>query len=247
MINSIIIEDETKSRTILQVLIERYTKGISITGVADSKESGIKLIEEVKPELVFLDISMPDGNGFEVLESVQHKDFEVIFTTAHNEYAIQAIKSEALDYILKPINIIELQQATSKAINKIHKKENFNHLRKQLTDTSALSQCSKLAIPTLTGHSFVDKNEIIYLAAKGAYTEVICLNGKKHTSSYSLKEYETTLSEKMFFRVHHSYIINLTHIKSYHRGDGNYITLSDNTEIPLARRKKKEFLALFSI
>lgn len=242
MITAIIIDDERKGRLALKEKLTAYCKDVNIIAEAADGFEAITLIEKLNPRLIFLDIEMPRMNGFEMLNQLKEKKFQVIFTTAYDQYAIKAIKYAAFDYLLKPIDIEELKTA----IEKISKTENpqtvtqiellqqnMNHPKKQL---------NKLAIPTLDGLLFFDINEIIHLEANSNYT-IIHFSGKpKITASKTLKEFEEILPDTVFFRIHHSHLINLSYIKRYIKGDGGQIELQNGNMVDVSRRKKEEFL-----
>lgn len=244
MVRAIIIDDELQSRKTLKALINRYTDDIDIVCDADSVANGVAAIKEANPQLVFLDISMPDGDGFDVLDKCNYENFEVIFTTAYDEYTIKALRVQAVDYLLKPINISELQNAVNSAVNKImHNLQYVNNV----DNNSVLLLQKKIAIPAAKGVSFIDLNDIIYLAANGSYTNIVCVNDINILSSKPMKEYENILPSKIYFRTHHSYIVNLNYVKQFHREDGNYILMDNNFEVALSRRKKQDFFALFRL
>ncbi len=240
MIKTLIIDDESQSRNTLKKLLTRFTNNITIVGDAYDVASGIEAIKKKKPELVFLDISMPDGTGFDTLNGCKNEQFEAIFTTAYSEYAIKAIRANALDYLLKPISISDLKAATVKAYEKIKKNSSNKYIDNH-------SELNKIAVATINGHKFIEKESIIYLHAKGAYTEICCVNNVVHTCSHNLKYYESLLSSKQFFRIHNSYMINISHVLSFNKGDGSYIVMIDNSCVPISRRKKKDFLNRFHI
>ena len=246
MLRSVIIDDEKKSRNTLSTLIERYSEGVVVCGEATCVSHGVKIINEVKPKLVFLDISMPDGSGFDLLDKFRHKDFELIFTTAYSEYAIKAIKAQAIDYLLKPINILELQNAISKVMDRaVTSAEAQSNSLRLINNNAQQKHPDTIAVSVNGGLEFLRLSDVVHLVAKGAYTTIYCRDNKVILSSHSLKEYEELLPSEYFYRTHHSHMVNLTHIKYYHRGDGGYIIMKDNTEIALSRRKKKDFLSLF--
>lgn len=246
MIKAIIADDELKSREILSALLTKYCEGIKIECTAENVSSAVELIEEHCPDLVFLDIAMPDGTGFDVLDQLEHADPEIIFTTAYNEYALQAIKANAIDYILKPINIMELQAAVQKATERISDCKNLETARALLKNNRfANTNPGKIAIPDNDGLKFIDTEQIVYLEAKGTYSEFFCVGGSKYLSSKPLKEYEIILPPDQFFRAHHSYIINLKLIKNYHKGNGGYVTMSEGSVIDISKRKKRRFLEIF--
>ncbi|RYD58325.1 MAG: response regulator transcription factor [Sphingobacteriales bacterium] len=247
MIKAIIIDDEAKSRQTLEVLINRYCDSVEIAGTASNVKEGISILEHIHPELLLLDISLSDGSGFDLLSQIKDISFEVIFITAYNEYALQAIKANALDYLLKPVNIRELQAAIAKAEEKITSKEkklDIKALVYQLTHTE--SAPSRIAVPVTDGLKFIFLNEITRLEAEGSYTRIFC-DTATMLSSKPLKDYEDILPTETFFRAHHSHIININRIKHYHRGDGGYVTMTDGSVIDISKRRKKSFLGLFQL
>jgi two-component system, LytTR family, response regulator len=242
MLTVIIIDDEAKGRMALREKLMTYCPQIKIVAEADNGQDALILIEKHKPQLIFLDIEMPRMNGFEMLNKVPDKNFHIIFTTAYDQYAIKAIKYAAFDYLLKPIDIEELITAISKVAlteNNQTKKQvevlhqNMQHPKKQL---------NKLAIATLEGLMFYDINDIVHLEANSNYTYIYLVNKTKITASKTLKEFEELLPDDIFFRTHHSHLINLSFIKRYIKGDGGQIELQNGTYIDVSRRKKEEFL-----
>lgn len=242
MIRSLIIDDELQSRKTLRKLINRFTTNVDIVGEAYDVTSGVNAIKSTKAQLVFLDISMPDGSGFDALKKCDNENFEVIFTTAYEEYAINALRSNAIDYLLKPINIQELKCATEKAFEAISSKANAD---KNIDSKHYITK--NIGIATISGHEFIERDDIIYIGAKGGYSEINCINGKKFLSSRNLRYYENILPKAEFFRSHHSYIVNLSHIKYFNKSDGGYIIMTDDTFALLSRRKKKLFFEKLSI
>ncbi|HYD22781.1 MAG TPA: LytTR family DNA-binding domain-containing protein [Flavipsychrobacter sp.] len=246
MIKAVIIDDELQSRNILSALVSKYCEGVKVEGEACNVANGIELIQERDPDLIFLDIAMPDGTGFDVLGSLEDEAPEVIFITAYNEYALQAIKANATDYILKPVNIFELQSAVKKASDRIIGKRNMDTAMALLRgNRQNNANPGKIAIPDSEGLRFIDMERIIYLEAKGTYTEFFCTGGNKYLSSKPLKEYENILPQEQFFRAHHSYVINLRFIQNYHKGNGGYVTMAEGAVIGIAKRKKRQFLEIF--
>ncbi|MBZ0098026.1 MAG: LytTR family DNA-binding domain-containing protein [Taibaiella sp.] len=246
MIKAIIIDDELKSRNILSALVSKYCEGVRIEAEAHNVASAVQVINQYIPDLIFLDIAMPDGTGFDVLDSIEDDAPEVIFTTAYNEYALQAIKANATDYILKPVNIFELQTAVQKASDRIIEKRNIETAMALLKNNrTGNTNPGKIAIPDNDGLRFIDTDHIIYLEARGTYTEFFCTGGNKLLSSKPLKEYESILPQDQFFRAHHSYIINLRFIQNYHKGNGGYVTMAEGSVIDISKRKKRRFLEIF--
>ncbi len=242
MITAIIIDDETKGRLALRQKLQSYCPDVTILAEAADGIEALSAIEKHHPQLIFLDIEMPKMNGFEMLNAIKEKNFHIIFTTAYDQYAIKAIKYAAFDYLLKPIDIEELITAvariagsetdqTKKQIELLQ--QNMQHPKKHL---------NKLAIPTLDGLLFFDINDIIHLEAQSNYTNIFFTNKPKILASKTLKEFEDLLPTDIFFRVHHSYLINLNYIKKYIRGDGGQIELQNGVLVDVSRRKKEEFL-----
>jgi two-component system, LytTR family, response regulator len=242
MITAIIIDDEAKGRLALREKLSAYCPQIKLLAEAANGQEAIMLIQHHKPKLIFLDIEMPRMNGFEMLNELPEKKFHIIFTTAYDQYAIKAIKYAAFDYLLKPIDIEELKTA----IEKIDSEEN-NQTKKQVELLQQnlqhpKKQLNKLAIPTLEGLLFFDITDIIHLEANSNYTNIYFTNKTKITASKTLKEFEELLPGDIFFRTHHSHLINLNYIKRYIKGDGGQIELQNGTYVDVARRKKDEFL-----
>jgi two-component system, LytTR family, response regulator len=242
MITAIIIDDEAKGRLALREKLSAYCPQINLLAEATNGQEALMLIQHHKPQLIFLDIEMPRMNGFEMLNELPEKNFHIIFTTAYDQYAIKAIKYAAFDYLLKPIDIEELKAA----VEKIDTKEN-NQTKKQveLLQQNMLhpkKQLNKLAIPTLEGLLFFDINDIVHLEANSNYTNIYFANKTKITASKTLKDFEDLLPEDIFFRTHHSNLINLNYIKRYIKGDGGQIELQNGTYVDVSRRKKEEFL-----
>jgi two-component system LytT family response regulator len=242
MITAIIIDDEAKGRLALREKLSAYCPLVKVIAEAGNGQEALLLIQHHKPQLIFLDIEMPRMNGFEMLNALPEKNFHVIFTTAYDQYAIKAIKYAAFDYLLKPIDIEELKTAVEKIelkeTNQTKKQaellqQNMEHPKKQL---------NKLAIPTLEGLLFFDINDIIHLEANSNYTFIYFSGKPKITASKTLKEFEDILPESIFFRTHHSHLINLNYIKRYIKGDGGQIELQNGTYVDVSRRKKEEFL-----
>ncbi len=247
MIEAVIIDDEAKSREVLKEMLGKFCPEVKIAGESGDLLQAVHLIHEVKPRLAFLDINMPNGSGFDVLKAFPEANFEVIFITAHDEYAIRAIRVSALDFLLKPVNIRELQQAVQRAQLKLAKKEQYNRLALLADNLDLkLGAHSKIAVPVSKGLRLVVIRDLVRLEADGNYTRLFLHNKKSMLSTRHLKEYEELLPTAVFFRAHHSHLVNLEHVMEYHRGEGGSISLSDQSEVPLAKRRKKAFLKLFN-
>lgn len=246
MIQAILIDDEKNCRDTLAAMLLNYCPQVKILAQCKSVAEGITMIHELKPAVVFLDVEMPHATGFDLLEQVGPIDFEVIFTTAHDHYALKAFKYSALDYLLKPINGDDLVQAISRFEKKNNKNDSSLQLNLLLANLKSLkSNVSKIALPASDGLNLVDIQDITRLEADGNYSNFITSKGK-HVVSKSLKEYDELLSENNFLRVHQSHLINLNYVKKYVRGEGGYIVMQDGTTIPVSVRKKHEVLEKLS-
>jgi two-component system LytT family response regulator len=242
MVRGIIVDDEFKSRESLRILLEDFCEGVEVCALCQNVDEGINAIRELKPEVVFLDIQMQRESGFDLLTRIKDINFEVIFTTAHSEYAIKAFKFSAIDYLLKPIDIEELRQAIDKLNNKINDTTSIRlqHLIQNLKIQPAESY--KLALPTFEGLIFVKVSDIIYCGASSNYTEIFTQDGKKHLVSRTLKEYDELLSDQNFYRIHNSYLVNLNAVKKYVRGEGGYVIMNNDQSLDVSKRKKDGFL-----
>lgn len=251
MHKAIIIDDEAKGRLALKQKLADYCPGIEVIAEADNGPEGIFLIEYHKPAIVFLDIEMPRMNGFDMLSEIAEKKFHIIFTTAYDQYAIKAIRFAAFDYLLKPVDIEELKAVVAKieATEKEEAKSSALTTGKQIellkqNMQQPKKQLHKLAIPALDGLFFYDINDVVQLEANSNYTNIYFKNKTKIIASKTLKEFEEILPEDIFFRAHHSHIINLNYIKRYIKGDGGQIELQNGNYVDVSRRKKEEFLKL---
>lgn len=244
MVTAIIIDDELRGRIALKQKLAEYCPQVQLLGEAASGEAGLQLIQEHAPNIVFLDIEMPRMNGFEMLHHVQPKTFHLIFTTAYDQYAIKAIKYAAFDYLLKPIDIEELQTAIQRAEQQIainNTVERLDALQQNLATKNALH---KIAIPTMEGLLFFNIADIIYLQAESNYTTIHFTENRKLVASRTLHDFEELLPTDIFFRTHHSFIINLNFIKRYIKGDGGQIEMLNGHYVDVARRKKEVFLRI---
>lgn len=241
MLSAIIIDDELKGRIALKQKLQDYCPVVDVLGEASDGAEGIELIEKFKPQILFLDIEMPRMDGFEMLRQIDHKDFHIVFTTAYDQYAIKAIKYAAFDYLLKPVDIEELKAA----VDKVHQQTTMLTPKKLETlehNLQSLHTLNKLAIPTLEGFLFFDISHIVHLEAQSNYTAIYFTDYPKLIASRTLKDFEDLLPGDIFFRPHHSHIINLNYIKRYIKGDGGQIEMQNGNFVTVARRKKEEFL-----
>lgn len=241
-ISTILIDDEQSNRENLAALLSNYCPNIGIIAQADSVSTAFTQIRKHNPQLIFLDIKLYDRDGFELLEQFDSIHFEVIFVTAYNEFALKAIKFCALDYLLKPIDIVELTKAVDKATKRISDKSENIKLREFLENQNQHAQNKRIALPQFDKIEFVYTHEIIRIESDNNYSRVCKENGKCILVAKTLKEFDDLLCEFGFLRVHRSHLINRSHIKSYRRHDGSSIVMSDNQVIPVSRQKHKEVL-----
>jgi two-component system LytT family response regulator len=247
-IKAIIIDDEPDGRTVLHSLIKIYCPQIDVLGQSCSGEEGLSMIQDLNPELVFLDIDMPGMNGFSLLKRLKEITFEVIFVTAHHHYALKAIKHSALDYLLKPVDKTELIEAVEKFIklNKENVNERMSFLLKN--ESKDASEITQIILNVREGYIFTDIEDIIRCEADGNYTMVHLKNGTRQLASKTLKEFEHILGQNNFWRIHKSHLINLKHLKKYVKGDGGgNVVMTDNSEIEVSRRNKDAFLKQFNL
>lgn len=244
MIKALIIDDEAAAAGVLQMMLERHAPQISDIRIATKISEAHSLIRLFQPHLVFQDIVMPEKNGFEFLSEISEINFEIIFTTAYNEYAIQAIRFSALDYLLKPVNALELQEAVNRFIDKRDKQQQTDLLFKNLLNNLAIKKESefKLAVPTPTGAVFFSISQIIRLEGEGNYTQFHLTGNKKYLSAKTMKEYGEILVQHNFIRIHKSHLVNRTFIESY-ENEGS-ILLTDKTSLPVSRQRKHEVQSL---
>jgi two-component system LytT family response regulator len=247
VINALIVDDEYHGRMFLSHVLEKQYPEITIVGEASSIEEALQKIKDHKPNLIFLDIMIQNQNAFDLFGFIDKIDFEIIFTTAHDEFAVKAFKFNAIDYLLKPIDLQELDKAVRKAKVKLETSrsatpiqiENLVNLVKNRE-----KQFNKIAIPTPDGFMLVPLDDIIFCESDGNYTNFFLKEDKKMTSSYTLKQYDDMLSDHNFFRAHRSYLINVSHITRYIKGEGGTVLMSNGWEIEIARRNKEDLLRL---
>jgi len=242
-LNTIIIDDESDAVDFISSIINEYCPALEVTGKAHNMKDGIQLIKDTKPDLVFLDVEMPHGTGFDLLTHFPEKDFEVIFITAFNHYAIKAIKFSAVDYILKPINITEFIEAVNKVIQKkADKSFPGNENLEILLENIRTSMPTRLVIPTSDGREYLNPKDIIRIEADRSYSWFFIKDNRKILVSKHLKEFQDLLNDRNFFRPHNSHLINLDFVKKYVRQDGGYIQMMDGSQVPISRTRKDLFL-----
>jgi len=246
MINAVLIDDEIDSIKVLQRLLNEYCPEVNIVGNADSVETGAQLIQTAKPEIVFLDIEMKQGNAFDLLSRLTPFNFQVIFVTAFDNYAIKAFRYSALDYLLKPVDIDDLKNAVEKAKAGM-KGDNFYSQMKVLLHNIENYQVAqqRIAIPTVNGMIFIPIREILRCEAEGGYTYIYTEKGGKIFATHTIKEYEELLPSTLFYRIHNSHIVNLEKIRKYEKGRGGYVVMEDGVSLEVATRRREEFLSKF--
>jgi two-component system, LytTR family, response regulator len=243
MLTAIIIDDETSSRNSLRQKLANHCPGINIIGEGENGEDGIRILEDKKPDIIFLDVEMPRMNGFTMLQHVANKNFEVIFITAYNHYAIQAIKFSALDYLVKPVAIEDLKLAVEKAVQKRKISAGNERLEMLLQNlVQERKELQRIAVPSMEGLLFIETGNIIYLEANSNYTCFYLVNNQKITVTKTLKDFEDLLPASVFIRIHHSYIINKHLVERYIKGEGGQVVMKNGILLDVARRKKDEFM-----
>lgn len=245
MISAIIVDDEEKNVWVLNKIIEQYCDNVEVLGTAQNILDARKLIDELKPQLVFLDIEMPNGSGFDLLEAIDTIDFEIIFITAYHQYAIDAFKYASIDYLLKPINITQLKNAIQKVELRITEKQaviNYKALLQEISNNDLQQQ--RILLIGNDEKSFVKVNEILYCLAKRSYTIVFITNDRKFISSKNLRHFEETLPDSIFCRIHHGSLVNKHHIQSISKGLGGSVTMTDGKVLEIAVRRRAAFLRM---
>lgn len=238
---TLIIEDEPQAISALKSEIAAHCPKLEIVGEAHSINEGIAQIRKLQPELIFLDIQLADGLGFDILSAFDEMDFKVIFTTAYSQYAIKAIKFSALDYLLKPIDSEELIEAVKKAGNTSVSSEKLK-LQNFVHNQAEPATRKKIALQTTEGISIFEIKSIIKCSSESNYTCLYFENGKKMLFSKTLKEFEELLSSSGFERIHHSHLINLDHLTNFVNKDGGYVVLSDKSTLPVSQRKRTQLI-----
>jgi two-component system LytT family response regulator len=243
-LKTVIVDDEPDAVGFISSIISEYCPELEVAGKANNVVEGVSVIREIKPDLVFLDVEMPNGTGFDLLARFPEKDFDVIFITAFNHYAIKAIKFSAVDYILKPININEFIDSVRKVIRK--RKEDSSQKGdpiRMLMENLKSPLPSRLAIPTSDGMEYLNPRDIIRIESDRSYSWFFISGNRKILVSRHLKEFQELLGDRNFFRAHNSHLINLRFVKKFIRKDGGYIEMQDGAQIPISRGRRELFLA----
>jgi two-component system, LytTR family, response regulator len=239
-VKTILVDDESRGLSSLQKLLELNCNEIEVIATAGSAAEAKEKINQLRPQLVFLDIAMPEKNGFELLKELQDRNFEVIFVTAHNQYMLQAFHFSAVDYLLKPVEDELLMEAVKRAVKRIEEKAGGQQIETFLHNIQSRENGHKmkLCIPSIKGFQVVEIKDIIYCEASGNYTNFHFTNRPLLCASKPVHECEKLLEESNFVRIHKSFLVNLEHVKEYVRGEGGTVVLTGGHEIEVSRRKK---------
>ena len=246
-LKAILIDDELSSLQNLTQKLEEFCKQVIVVAAVQEPQEAILLIKKHRPDVLFLDVEMPKMNGFMMLEELGEYDAEIIFTTAYNHYAIDAMRISAFDYLVKPVSIQELEKAVSRLLERklTHTHERLNILQQSIKENK--SQENKIAVPLNDGLEFILIKNIVRIESSASYSRIYLFNGKSILVTKLLKDFEEILTPYRFFRVHNSHLINLNYIKKYLRGVGSQVMLENGDTIDVARRKKEEFISLLNL
>jgi two-component system, LytTR family, response regulator len=243
---AIIVDDEEHCREVLEHLLQKYCGDVTLTGSYGSGEEALPALQKHQPDILFLDIEMPDMNGFQLLEKIPSPSFGLIFTTAYNEYALKAIKQSALDYLLKPVDKDELAQAVKKAGDNSLKRKEIN-VGSLLGLINNKKEANRFAVPTTEGLIMVNAEEILYCESDSAYCKFFFIDNRPMLIiSKTLKEVEETLTGCGFFRIHHSYLISMKCFQKYIRGEGGEVVMNNGVRLPVSRTRKQEFMNMLN-
>jgi two-component system LytT family response regulator len=247
MIKAIIIDDESNNQELISNLLKNYAENIQVVAVANSVETAYAAIMEHHPDLIFLDIQMPDGTGFDLLKKFEKINFKIIFVTAHQEFAIEAFKYSALDYLLKPLSPTNLIEAVKK-VEESMSSEDLNLKLKILLSNIAepIKNKKKIVLKTMERIYSVDIDDIIRLESDGGYTKVYLLDGKRIMVSRTMKEFDDLLMDAGFLRVHHSHLVNMNHLFCFEKAEG-HLVMKDESIVPVSNRKKDHLLELLNM
>lgn len=238
----IVVEDELASQEYLQSMLRKHFPEMEIVAVTESVPDAIMQIKKHHPHIVLMDVEIKMGTAFDVLQQIKDQHFEVIFTTAFNTFAVEAFRYHAIDYLLKPLDEIHIVEAIGRCTQRIDSHSHSDQISKLLLQMQSEKKKTKLSIPTMDGIEFIAYQDIVYGEAQGNYTDFRLKSGVKITASRKLKDMEESLPEHLFFRIHHSYVVNLQYVKKYHKGRGGYVVLQDGTSLPVSSSRKEEFL-----
>jgi two-component system, LytTR family, response regulator len=244
MIKTILVDDEARGLNSLKKMLEHNCPQVKIVAECADASSALEKIKSLVPQLVFLDISMPGKNGFDLLNELDDINFEIIFVTAHNDYTLQAFRYSAIDYLMKPVDEDLLSEAVKRAAKRIGANPTRNNIDAFLYNLNRLQdpRDMKLCIPDLKGFQVIPLSDIVYCEGESSYTIFHLANGEQCTASRTIVEYELLLQDSGFCRIHKSYLVNLIHVKEYQKGEGGVVILSNNIEVEVSRRKKESFI-----
>ncbi|MBL7733110.1 MAG: response regulator transcription factor [Chitinophagaceae bacterium] len=245
MIRCILVDDDSRNNFILEKLIEQFCTDVQVLGAATSAASAVQLIKQHQPDLIFLDVEMPGKNAFDLLEDLRPVNFQVVFVTAFDKYAVRAFRVGALDYLLKPVSIDDLKNAVKRVEERQQHSSSKNQVESYLEALGKSDLTQRIVLPVKDGYAQYELDSILYCKAKGAYTTFHFTDGHKILITGTLKSFEEVLPESIFVRIHHSSIVNLQHVTSYTRGRGGYVTIKDGSQLDVAQRKREEFLSRF--
>ena len=245
MLKAIIIDDEPDCVKLLSLQLKMYCPQVQVEAECSDSEEGLRKINELQPDIVFMDIEMPVMNGFQLLEKIGQIHFSLVFVTAYDQFAVKAFRYSALDYLLKPIDGKDLKAAVDKAqLRHWPQPQQLNLLKHQLNGNGTVLP-SKIALPFQNGVIFAELNNVIYCESDNNYTRIHTVDGNVYTVAKTLGDIQEVLEERNFLRIHRQYLINLDHIKKYVRGEGNYLIMSNNQNIPVARNQKEKLIERF--
>lgn len=247
MLKAIIIDDEPDCVKLLALQLKMYCPLVQVEAACTSSEEGLIKIRELKPDIVFLDIEMPMMNGFELLEKIENIQFSLVFVTAYDKFAVKAFRFSALDYLLKPIDGKDLKAAVEKATQRHWPQTQQVSLLKQQLHGGSKSLPDKIALPYQNGVTFAEIKLVIYCESENNYTRIHTTDGNQYMVAKTLGDIQEVLEERNFLRIHRQYLINLDHIKKYVRGEGNYVIMSNNQSIPVARNQKEKLIEKFGL
>lgn len=242
MDRAIIVDDEQHCIEGLRQLLEPYRDRVQVVGHAHSVPEGIALIRDTDPDLLFLDVQIGKQTAFDLIQGISGLSCAIIFTTAYDRYAVDAFRYSALDYLLKPIEAVDLERA----IGKVQQHASLEQLERKMDvlmhNLQGMNREKKITVPTLEGYEFLSLSDIVHLRSDANYTEIHLVSGKKLLVSKTLKSFEKLLGHEQFFRVHYSHLVNLGKVKKYFRGKGGYVVMEDNAKIEVSTRRRDEFL-----
>jgi two-component system, LytTR family, response regulator len=241
MLHAILIDDEVRAIKGLEILLAKHIEGVRVVATATDPSEGIRLINSYRPDVVFLDINMPQLNGFDLLARLEYTAFELVFCTAHEEFGLKALRSNAVDYLLKPVNVDELRltirRISEKRIRQVYPAELFDALKKSLE-----KKTGRVPLQGKTDIGYISHNEIVYIEASSHHSMVVLSDGKSHKVNNALKDYEAMLcgDTSPFLRIQASYIVNMNHVTRYLKEDGGYVVMQGNRRIPVSKTKREE-------